>query len=72
MPCKNSSWIMDSRIYGEGRTQIPLSSPRIDKVYTNIRTANNTKINCTMVSFTDHYNTISLDRLSSKTKTGKD
>ena len=72
MPCKNSSWIMDSRIYGEGRTQIPLSSHRIDKVYTDIRTANNNKINRTMVSFTDHYNTISLDRLSSKTKTGKD
>ena len=31
MPCQNSSWIMDWRIYGEGRTQIPLSSPtRID------------------------------------------
>ena len=27
MPCQNSSWIMDWRIYGEGRTQIPLSSP---------------------------------------------
>ena len=25
-----------------------------------------------MVSFTDHYNAISIDRLSSKTKTGKD
>ena len=23
----NSSWIMSLRIYGEGRTQIPLSSP---------------------------------------------
>ena len=27
MPCLNSSWIMGLRIYGEGRTQIPLSSP---------------------------------------------
>ena len=27
MPCQNSSWIMGLRIYGEGRTQIPLSSP---------------------------------------------
>ena len=26
MPCENSSWIMGLRIYGEGRTQIPLSS----------------------------------------------
>ena len=27
MLCQNSSWIMDWKIYGEGRTQIPLSSP---------------------------------------------
>ena len=27
MPCLNSSWIMSLRIYGEGKTQIPLSSP---------------------------------------------
>ena len=27
MPCQNSLWIMGSRIYGEGRTQIPLSLP---------------------------------------------
>ena len=27
MPCQNSSWIMGFRFYGEGRTQIPLSSP---------------------------------------------
>ena len=27
MPCQNSSLIMGLRIYGEGRTQIPLSSP---------------------------------------------
>ena len=26
MPCQNSSWIPSLRIYGEGRTQIPLSS----------------------------------------------
>ena len=25
--CQSSSWIMDLRIYGEGRTWIPLSSP---------------------------------------------
>ena len=27
MPWQNSLWIMNSMIYGEGRTQIPLSSP---------------------------------------------
>ena len=27
IPCQNSSCVMDLRIYGEGRTQIPLSSP---------------------------------------------
>ena len=26
MPCQKSSWIMGLRIYGEVRTQIPLSS----------------------------------------------
>ena len=37
-----------------------------------IKIANNTKINHIMVSFTDHYNVISIDRLPSKTKIGKD
>ena len=27
MPCQNTLWIMGSRIYGEGRTQIAPSSP---------------------------------------------
>ena len=27
MPCQNPLWIMGLSIYGEGRTQIPLSSP---------------------------------------------
>ena len=27
IPCQNSSWIMDCRIYGEGMIQIPLSLP---------------------------------------------
>ena len=26
-PCKNLLWIMGSKIYGEGRSEIPLSSP---------------------------------------------
>ena len=62
IPCQNSSWIMGLRIYGEGRT---------DRVYTDIKIAKNTKINPIMVSFTDHYNVISIDRLSSKSKIGK-
>ena len=46
MPCEDSSWIMGMNIYGEGRTQIPLSSsatigplPRIsiDRAYTDIK-----------------------------------
>ena len=39
---------------------------RIDRVYTDIKITNNTKINQIMVSFTDHYNAISLDRPPSK------
>ena len=45
--------------------------PMIDRVYTDTKIANNTKINYTMVSFTDHYNAIYVDRLSSKTKNWK-
>ena len=80
MPCLKASWIMGLRIYGEGRTQIPLSSPAtigpLPKIqdrqgYTDIKIANNTKINHIMVSFTNHYNAISIDRLSSKTKIEK-
>ena len=81
IPCQNSSSIMGLRIYGKGRTLILLSSPavigplqgsRIDRVYTDIKVANNNKINHIMVSSTDHYNAVSIDRLSSKTKIGKD
>ena len=45
---------------------------RIDRVYTDIEIANNTKINHIMVSFTDLYNAISIDRLHSKSKVRKD
>ena len=41
---------------------------RLKRVYTDIKIASNTKINHIMVSFTDHYNAISIDRLPSKTK----
>ena len=44
----------------------------IDRVCTDMKIANNTKINHIMVSFTDHQNAISIDRLPSKTKTGED
>ena len=80
MPCQNSLWIMGLRIYGERRTQIPMSLPatigplaRIHdrQVYTDIKIANNTNINHIMVSFTDDYNAISFDRLPSNTKIGK-
>ena len=78
MPCQNSSWIMGLRIYEEGKTQIHLvqqvlwEGSRIDRVYTDIRIANNTKINHIMVSFTYNYNAISIDRFPSRTKTGED
>ena len=63
MPCVNSSGIMGLRIYGQGS--------RIDRVYTDIKVANNTKINHIMVSSTDDYNAISIDRLPSKKKIGE-
>ena len=45
----------------------------MEKVYNNnIKIANNTNINHIMVSITDHYNAISIDRLPSKTKIGTD
>ena len=75
MPCLNLSWIMGLRIYGEGRTQIPLSSPALmgprQGLYWYKKNAKNTKINHIMVSSTNHYNAISVDRLPSKTKIGK-
>ena len=44
----------------------------INRVYADIKFANNTKINHIMASFSDHYNAISHDRFPSKTKIGKD
>ena len=40
----------------------------IDRVYTYTKTASNININHKMVSLTDHYSTIFIDRFSSKTK----
>ena len=74
---------MGFSIYGERRTQISLSSPatisplaRIEdrqgiKINTDIKIANYIKSNHKMVSFTDHYNAISIGRLPSRTKIGK-
>ena len=45
---------------------------RIGRVYTDIEIANNTKINHIIISFTDCYNAISIDRCPSKPKTEKD
>ena len=58
------------RIYGEKRSQIPefmcygfncKGRSRIDRVYNDIKIAKSTKGNHIMVSFTDHYNAISID-----------
>ena len=38
----------------------------IDRVYTDIKMASNTKINHIIVSFTDHYNAIFIDRFPLK------
>ena len=53
-----------NRPFGTGST--------IDRVYTNIKMATNSRINHIMVSFTDHYNAIFIDRFPSKTKIGID
>ena len=45
---------------------------RTDRVYTDIKVSSNTKINHTMVYFTDHYNVIFIERFPSKTKIGKE
>ena len=44
----------------------------IDRVCTDIEIANNTRINHIMVSFADHQNAISIDRIPSKSKIGED
>ena len=43
----------------------------LGRIYIDINIANNTKINHLMISFTDHYNAISIERLPSKAKIGK-
>ena len=48
------------------------TSSRIDRVYTDVKIASNTSINRIMVSFTDHYNAIFIDRLPSQIKIGQE
>ena len=48
-----------------------VTGSRIDKVSTDIKMTNYTKINHIMVSFTDHYSAIFINRFPSKTKFGK-
>ena len=45
---------------------------RIHRVYTDIKIANKFKINHILVSFTDHYNFVSLEIPLSEIKIGKD
>ena len=44
---------------------------RIEMVYTDMKIANNNKINHIMVFFTDYYTAVFLERLPTKTKIGK-
>lgn len=55
IPCQTLPWTMGLMIYGKGRTQNPLSSlTRVGHL--------------PVISFIDHCNAISIDRLPSKTE----
>ena len=70
-----SKLIVDNGLEGLWRREKPDSSEftrcdrssgtrsRIDRIYTDIKIASNAKINHVMVSFTNHYNSTSIDRL---------
>ena len=47
------------------------SVSRIHRVYTDVKIPNNTKINHIIISYSDQYNAISIDRLLPKTEIGK-
>ena len=81
IPGQISSRIMGSRIYGNEEPRFlwinhydrfSVTGFRIDRLYTDKKIANNTKINHLMVYLTDHYTAISLGRLQSEIKIGKD
>ena len=79
-----SKLIVDNRLEGLWRGKNSESSEftrhnrssgarsRIGRIYTDIKVANNIKINHIMIFFTDHYNAISIERLPSKIKIGKE
>ena len=79
-----SKLIMDSGLEDLWRRENPETSEftrydrssgtrsRIDRVYTDKKIANNTKITHNMISFSDHYNALIINRFSSKPKLGKD
>ena len=75
---KNISNIYGSWILEKGKPKFAWVHPRIglrsriERVYTNMKIGCNNKIYHMIVSFTDHYNAISIDTLPSKTKIGKD
>ena len=47
------------------------SMSRIHRVYTDVKIPNNTKINHIIISYSDQYNAIPIDRLLPKTEIGK-
>ena len=76
VPIMPSLWIMAWASMEKGEPKFPWVHPlwkvlwqgsRIDMVSTDTKIANNNKSNHIMVSFTDHYNAISIGRLPSKT-----
>ena len=58
--CTMDKWVGMVNIKHKGLWQ----GSRIDRAYTDTKIANNNKINHIMVSSADHYNAISIDRLS--------
>ena len=84
--CSNyalSKFIMDNGLKDLRRRENPDSSEisrherssgrkfRTDRVYIDTKIASNTKINQIMVSFTDHYKSIFIDKFPWETKFGK-
>ena len=67
-----SNYVMGWKIYKEGRTDRPSGTKsKADRLSTDTKTSRNTKINHIMVSFTDDFNTVYIDKLPSKTRLEK-
>ena len=63
---------MGWKIYKEGRTDRPSGTKsKADRLSTDTKTSRNTKINHLMVSFTDDFNAVYIDKLPSKTRLEK-